>query len=254
MLLKIISANDITTLNLGISGTSNLLTVEFDLSDWVDEYGEGTPVLLHRRSMDKKSYPVAAQFEDGILTWVVTSIDTAWAGYGKAEVDYVVEDSDGNNVVVKSQEWRTITDAAIDKGGIYPDHPESNWVENMLSEIDGMVSEAPTVTVEDTIDGVMIIGSDGSEAELYDGEAATIEVGTVTTVEPEEEASVVNSGTSNAAIFDFEIPKGEKGDTGNLLWPELYIDADTGELVCTVADAGPSFNITEDGILEVSYI
>ena len=251
--MKTISANDTTTLNLGISGTSNLLTVIFDLSDWIDEYGEGTPMLLHRRSMDKKSYPVATQFEEGILTWVVTSIDTAWAGYGKAEVDYVVEDSDGNNVVVKSQEWRTITEAAIDKGGIYPDHPESNWAESVIAAIAEEVSAAPTVTVEDTIDGVMIIGSDGSEAELYDGAAATIEVGTVTTLDSDEDATVVNSGTTSAAILDFGIPRGEKGEDGTILWPEFYIDVDTGELMCTVAEAGPYFTITEDGILEVSY-
>ncbi len=45
-----------------------------------------------------------------------------------------------------------------------------------------------------------------------DGQAATISVGTVTTGEPGTQASVTNSGTSNAAVFDFVIPKGEKGD------------------------------------------
>lgn len=50
-----------------------------------------------------------------------------------------------------------------------------------------------------------------------DGKAATITVGTVT---EGETASVVNSGTTSAAIFDFVLPKGdtgaqgEKGETG----------------------------------------
>lgn len=47
------------------------------------------------------------------------------------------------------------------------------------------------------------------------GDAATISVGSVTTGEPDTSATVVNSGTSNAAIFDFTIPKGAKGDTGD---------------------------------------
>ena len=46
------------------------------------------------------------------------------------------------------------------------------------------------------------------------GEAATIEVGTVTTGTPDTEVSVTNSGTANAAIFDFVIPKGEPGENG----------------------------------------
>lgn len=46
------------------------------------------------------------------------------------------------------------------------------------------------------------------------GAAATITIGSVVTGSPNDPASVTNSGTSSAAIFDFVIPKGEKGDTG----------------------------------------
>lgn len=45
-----------------------------------------------------------------------------------------------------------------------------------------------------------------------DGTAATVTVGTVTTGDPDTPASVVNSGTENAAVLDFVIPKGEKGE------------------------------------------
>ena len=45
-----------------------------------------------------------------------------------------------------------------------------------------------------------------------DGEAATITVGSVTTAHPGTSAAVSNSGTPNAAVLDFVIPQGEKGD------------------------------------------
>ena len=48
-----------------------------------------------------------------------------------------------------------------------------------------------------------------------DGQAATISVGTVSTGAAGTSATVVNSGTSSAAVFDFTIPQGAKGDTGN---------------------------------------
>ena len=48
-----------------------------------------------------------------------------------------------------------------------------------------------------------------------DGEAATISVGTVTTGPAGSSASIVNSGTSSAAVLDFTIPRGDKGDTGS---------------------------------------
>ena len=46
-----------------------------------------------------------------------------------------------------------------------------------------------------------------------DGKAATITVGSVTTAQPGTSATVSNSGTPNAAVLDFVIPQGEKGDS-----------------------------------------
>ena len=50
-------------------------------------------------------------------------------------------------------------------------------------------------------------GADGA-----DGAAATIAVGTVSTGAPGSAATVTNSGTSSAAVFDFVIPKGDNGE------------------------------------------
>ena len=47
------------------------------------------------------------------------------------------------------------------------------------------------------------------------GAAATIAVGTTTTLDAGKDATVSNSGTSSAAVFDFGIPKGAKGDDGD---------------------------------------
>ena len=47
-----------------------------------------------------------------------------------------------------------------------------------------------------------------------DGEAATITVGSVTTVSSEYPATVTNSGTTSAAVLDFQIPQGIQGETG----------------------------------------
>ncbi len=66
-----------------------------------------------------------------------------------------------------------------------------------------------------------------------DGKAATISVGTVTTGEPGTEASVTNSGTESAAVFDFVIPKGEQGLQG--------LKGDKGDQGAT-GDQGPAGN------------
>ena len=59
-------------------------------------------------------------------------------------------------------------------------------------------------------------GDTGAQGEPgKDGAAATVAVGTVTTGEPDTPASVTNSGTQNAAVLDFVIPQGVKGDKGD---------------------------------------
>lgn len=48
-----------------------------------------------------------------------------------------------------------------------------------------------------------------------DGDAATIQVGQVETLQPNQPAYVVNVGSTSQAIFDIGIPKGDKGDSGS---------------------------------------
>lgn len=56
---------------------------------------------------------------------------------------------------------------------------------------------------------------DGAQGPKGDkGDAATVSVGAVTTGEAGTDASVENVGTSSAAVFNFVIPRGDKGERG----------------------------------------
>ncbi len=91
---------------------------------------------------------------------------------------------------------------------------------------DGADGFSPIATVTQTASGATITitdedgtttaditnGVDGVDGQ--DGQAATITVGSTTTGNPGTNASVVNSGTSSAAVFDFTIPRGDTGAQG----------------------------------------
>lgn len=79
-----------------------------------------------------------------------------------------------------------------------------------------------------------------------DGTAATVTVGTVTTGEPDTPASVVNSGTENAAVLDFVIPKGEKGENAAQLRTPLSLAEYTN-----ARNALNAFEL-EDGAYEIT--
>ena len=59
------------------------------------------------------------------------------------------------------------------------------------------------------------------------GDAATIQVGTVTTGEPGTDAEVENSGTAGDAVFDFTIPRGNTGNGINSASVEVEYQAST---------------------------
>jgi hypothetical protein len=59
-------------------------------------------------------------------------------------------------------------------------------------------------------------GDQGDKGDAGDpGAAATADAGTTTTLAPGSNATVVNVGTTAAAVFDFGIPRGDKGDKGD---------------------------------------
>jgi hypothetical protein len=81
------------------------------------------------------------------------------------------------------------------------------------------------------------------------GTAATIEVGTVTTGAAGSSASVTNTGTSEEAVFDFTIPRGNKGDKG-----------DTGDAATisvgtvTTGNAGSDATVTNSGTTSAAVL
>ena len=80
-------------------------------------------------------------------------------------------------------------------------------------------------------------GPQGERGET--GAAATITAGNAYSVPSTSSPSVINSGTSSAAVFDFYIPKGEKGDTG------------TAPIVMTTVDPGEGAPLAEGTFLAV---
>lgn len=60
------------------------------------------------------------------------------------------------------------------------------------------------------------IGLQGLKGEKGDPGPATIQIGATETIEPEEEAEVINTGTATDVVLEFKIPRGIKGDKGDI--------------------------------------
>lgn len=102
-------------------------------------------------------------------------------------------------------------------------------------------------------------GPSGPQGEKGDtgpqGPAATIQVGTVTTLEPGQNATVTNVGTSGAAVFDFGIPKGDTGELGGSIPHVVRMGYSNGQMY-SIIHAPLSTQVTHDNFrtLDGNYI
>ena len=80
------------------------------------------------------------------------------------------------------------------------------------------------------------------------GEAATIQLGTVTTGAAGSDVIITNSGTENAAVFNFTIPRGDRGEQGEQGIQGLPGSAATITVGSTTTGAaGTSASVTNSG-------
>lgn len=124
----IIKVTDSTQrINIGIRGENEAVKVEFDLTPFIADYGNGVAVLLAKRSQDSDAYPVSDAVQDGdTLVWTLTSTDTYYEGHGKAEVFWYVD-----SVLAKSMVYSTYITNDIGTPSAEPPEPYDEWIETL---------------------------------------------------------------------------------------------------------------------------
>lgn len=131
-------------IKLGRRGENQARKVVFDvLRKWREGYGEGVASLIVQRNGDAQPYPVTVTEDDGALVWLVSSVDTAVAGEGAAELRYTVGDT-----IVKSQIYKTRVRETLEDSGETPPPAYQSWVDEVLqaaADAETAVSKMPYV-------------------------------------------------------------------------------------------------------------
>jgi hypothetical protein len=131
-------------IKLGRRGENQARKVVFDvLRKWREGYGEGVASLIVQRNGDAQPYPVTVTEDDGALVWMVSSVDTAVAGEGAAELRYTVGDT-----IVKSQIYKTRVRETLEDSGETPPPGYKSWVDEVLqaaADAETAVSKMPYV-------------------------------------------------------------------------------------------------------------
>lgn len=129
MIIATVTTDSGAILPLGRQGEHGVRQVRFDLSYLIETFGEGTAILVHQRSQDLAPYIVSAVQDGDRLEWTVTDADTAYKGFGKAEIRWTVGDNLAKTVTYKTSVQRSLTEQTE-----IPE-PLESWYEQMLEQI-----------------------------------------------------------------------------------------------------------------------
>ena len=89
--MKVIQAEAVQRLNLGVQGEHLTQTFGFDTTLWQKEHGAGSMQLLVQRPGDAEPYQATLRQEQGLTVWDVTRTDTAIVGICALQLLYFVE-------------------------------------------------------------------------------------------------------------------------------------------------------------------
>ena len=173
--------------------------------------------------------------QDNTIQYVLEKGTTSSTGIIKCEV--MLRDADGDTIV-SSTFMIEVFDTVISENDVEESN-EFTSLSDLITTVNTKLDNGdfkPTIEVGEVMscepyDEAKVVNVGTNKAARFDftiprgfqgiqgekgdkGDVATIQVGAVTTGEPNTEAKVENTGTSGNAVLNFTIPKGDKGDKG----------------------------------------
>lgn len=164
-------------INLGRVGENGARTIEFDVRPWTALRPEGFVVVYvvppaaqaqcrpsyHHNHDSHAGYIALTSFEDGIVSWVITSNDTQSEGKGAVELIMYGQDNEIlQSTVVKTKVSRSLSHSGGHGCGCGP-NPNQPWVDQVArmamtaqdaaERAEAAAENAESIAIENTIPG-----------------------------------------------------------------------------------------------------
>lgn len=217
---------------IGVQGENDARTVVFDIHKWIEDYGNGSALLVHQRPGDAEPYPVTTAQKAGTVEWTVQQADIIAGAPGRAQLSYQV----GENIVARSPIYLTIAADEITNTPLSDYDPAKSWIDDLLDA----VNKAGDITsdVQAAKNAAAQAAASAEKAEEYSGKPPVItdDIWYTWDADAGEYKSTGEPSRGPAG------PQGEKGDTGAAAGfgvPVITVDDTTGTPSATVEASGP---------------
>ncbi len=129
MIITTVTTDGGAILPIGRQLEHGVRQVWFDLSYLIENFGEGTATLVHQRNQDLAPYIVTTEQTNTNLMWTIDETDTAYEGFGRAEIRWVVDDDLAKTVIYKTNVQKSLT------AQTEVPEPLESWYEALLEQI-----------------------------------------------------------------------------------------------------------------------
>ena len=126
MIITTVTTDGGAILPIGRQMEHGVRQVWFDLTYLIENFGEGTATLVHQRNQDLAPYIVSTTQTGNRLEWTLDETDTAYEGFGRAEIRWVVDDDLAKTVIYKTNVMKSLTAQTE-----IPE-PLESWYEQMM--------------------------------------------------------------------------------------------------------------------------
>lgn len=116
---------------IGVQGENDARTVVFDIHSWIEDYGNGSALLVHQRPGDAEPYPVTTVQKAGTIEWTVQQADIIAGAPGRAQLSYQV----GDNIVARSPIYTTLAADEITNTPLSDNAPAQSWINDLLEAV-----------------------------------------------------------------------------------------------------------------------
>lgn len=251
---------------IGRQMENNYRQITFDVSDFTEEIE--SVMLVHQRNRDDAPYIVEQVTGANVLTWTITNTDTAYSGYGDAEIRITFSNGLAKSVVFRTLVVRSITadmtipeplqswyDAMIDYIDEHSVSPEQ--IEQAVADyLDEHPVSAPVTSVNGLIGDVVLTASDvGAMPDTYTAPVSSVNGKTGSVVLTASDVNALPSSTSipsktseltNDSGFLTSAVTSFNGQTGAVTYtaPVTKVNNKTGAVTLTASDVGALPNTT----------
>ena len=129
MIITTVTTDGGAILPIGRQMEHGVRQVWFDLSYLIENFGAGTATLVHQRNQDLAPYIVTTEQTNTNLMWTIDETDTAYEGFGRAEIRWVVDDDLAKTVIYKTNVQKSLT------AQTEVPEPLESWYDQMIEQI-----------------------------------------------------------------------------------------------------------------------